>query len=220
MPCAACGEARHFFLVSWSPSHWLRSILRQDPTATEWKWDPLRPSSMMTAESSLMFPPESWHFPWWSWCDSRWELDPPCTEAVSLQGQVPCSDDRCWTHDRLNGDTWLIRLVHRKWWLHSSLLLKNFVPTCSKLKDCSMLVPRCAYMNKLCRGCYNLRLPIMAKVRTRQEQQKAKGMGWCLWAAQDKSQRRTWGASTVLEDAQGFCGISVGSVFDMRWKQM
>lgn len=85
-------------------------------------------ASMMTAESSLMFPPEIWHFPWWSWCDSRWELDPPCTEAVSLQGQVPCSDDRCWTHDRLNGDTWLIRLVHRKWWLHSSLLLKNFCP--------------------------------------------------------------------------------------------
>lgn len=30
-----------------------------------------------------------------------------------------------------------------------------------------MTTQQCTYMNKLCRGCYNLRLPIMAKVRTR-----------------------------------------------------
>lgn len=75
MPCAACGE---------------------DPTATEWKWDPL-----------------------------RWELDPPCTEAE-------------W---RYLADT----------------------PGAPEV----MTAQQCAYMNKLCRGCYNLRLPIMAKVRTR-----------------------------------------------------
>ncbi|CAE7569431.1 unnamed protein product, partial [Symbiodinium pilosum] len=30
-----------------------------------------------------------------------------------------------------------------------------------------MEVQQCTYMNKICRGCYNARLPIMAKVKTR-----------------------------------------------------
>lgn len=32
----------------------------------------------------------------------------------------------------------------------------------------NLWVPRCTYMNKLCRKCYNLRLPIMTKVQSRQ----------------------------------------------------
>ncbi|CAK9011537.1 unnamed protein product [Durusdinium trenchii] len=75
MPCPACGE---------------------DPSGTEWKWDPL-----------------------------RWELDPPCTEAE-------------WRY----------------------LADSTGAPEV-------MTTQQCAYMKKVCRGCYNSRLLIMAKVQTR-----------------------------------------------------
>eukprot|EP00913_Durusdinium_trenchii_P027654 g25935.t1 len=71
MPCPACGE---------------------DPSGTEWKWDPL-----------------------------RWELDPPCTEAE-------------WRY----------------------LADSTGAPEV-------MTTQQCAYMKKVCRGCYNSRLLIMAK---------------------------------------------------------